>query len=89
MTAWPNAALLWGESKILSFPGLTEIEILFPQSPGGVPGMTNGEQAVTEPNLPPRRIAGFVANNLFQWAFYYSAVLDPRELKFSDVERRR
>src|SRR5581483_1187957 len=37
--------------------------------------LTNSEQAAVELNKPPARAAGFIANNLLQWCFYYPAVL--------------
>lgn len=49
--------------------------------------LTNGEQAVAEPGQAPRRTAGFIANNLLQWCFYYPAVIDPAELPLSDAEK--
>jgi Tfp pilus assembly protein PilF len=42
--------------------------------------LTNSQQAVAEPGRPPTRTAGFVANNLLQWCFYYPAVLDLNDL---------
>lgn len=42
--------------------------------------LTNGQQALAEPGQAPRRTAGFVANNLLQWCFYYPAVLDLKDL---------
>src|SRR5205085_12183705 len=48
--------------------------------------LTNGEQATLEAGLVPARSAKTEvdvvtwANNLLQWAFYYPAVLDPRDL---------
>jgi Tfp pilus assembly protein PilF len=44
--------------------------------------LTNGQQAVAELGQPPARTAGFIANNLLQWCFYYPAVIDPDELPF-------
>src|SRR5882672_9493503 len=38
--------------------------------------LTNGEQAVAELGKAPVRTAGFIANNVLQWCFYYPAVLD-------------
>jgi len=48
---------------------------------------TNGEQGIVESGKEPRRIAGFVANNLLQWCFYYPAVLDLNELQLADAEQ--
>ncbi len=39
--------------------------------------LTNGQQAVVEPGQAPERTAGFIANNVLQWCFYYPAVIDP------------
>lgn len=49
--------------------------------------LTNGEQAVAEAGAAPVRTAGFVANNILQWCFYYPAVLDPSEVPFTADER--
>ena len=49
--------------------------------------LTNGEQAAVEPGQPPVRTAGFIANNLLQWCFYYPAVIDPDELPFTADEQ--
>lgn len=49
--------------------------------------LTNGEQAVVEPGKTPMRTAGFIANNLLQWCFYYPAVLDPDELELTADEQ--
>jgi len=48
--------------------------------------LTNGEQAVVELGQTPARTAGFSANNLLQWCFYYPAVIDPDELQFTAAE---
>ncbi|HEY2083482.1 MAG TPA: FecR domain-containing protein [Verrucomicrobiae bacterium] len=50
--------------------------------------LTNGEQAVADVGHPPARTAGFVANNILQWAFYYPAVLDPADLPLSSDEQQ-
>jgi tetratricopeptide (TPR) repeat protein len=50
--------------------------------------LTNGQQAVAEPGKSPTRTAGFVANNLLQWCFYYPAVIDPDELQFTTDEQK-
>ena len=42
--------------------------------------LTNGEQAVAAPGQAPMRTAGFIANNLLQWCFYYPGVLDLSDL---------
>jgi Tfp pilus assembly protein PilF len=48
--------------------------------------LTNGQQAFVELGQAPKRTAGFIANNLLQWCFYYPAVLDPDELQFAAGE---
>jgi len=50
--------------------------------------LTNGEQAVVEPGKAPARTAGFIANNVLQWCFYYPAVIDPADLTFTPEEQR-
>ncbi|HEV2695868.1 MAG TPA: TonB-dependent receptor, partial [Verrucomicrobiae bacterium] len=50
--------------------------------------LTNGEQAVVVPGGAPKRTAGFIANNLLQWCFYYPAVVDPDELQLSEGEQK-
>ena len=50
--------------------------------------LTNSQQAVAEPGKAPVRTAGFIANNILQWCFYYPAVLDPEELRLSADERQ-
>ena len=49
--------------------------------------LTNGEQAQIELGGTPARIAGFTANNLLQWNFYYPAVLNASELNLSATEQ--
>lgn len=49
--------------------------------------LTNNEEAVVDLGQAPVRTAGFIANNLLQWCFYYPAVLDPAELTFSAGEQ--
>lgn len=49
--------------------------------------LTSGEQAVVEPGQAPKRTAGFIANNLLQWCFYYPAVIDPDELQLTADEK--
>jgi len=48
--------------------------------------LTNDEEAVVDLGQAPMRTAGFIANNLLQWCFYYPAVLDPADLTFSTDE---
>ena len=50
--------------------------------------LTNGEGAVADPGKAPARVAGFIANNVLQWCFYYPAVLDPADLQLADDEQR-
>ncbi|HUB86731.1 MAG TPA: TonB-dependent receptor, partial [Verrucomicrobiae bacterium] len=50
--------------------------------------LTNGQQAVAEPGQAPVLTAGFIANNLLQWCFYYPAVLDPNDLQLTAAEQK-
>jgi tetratricopeptide (TPR) repeat protein len=50
--------------------------------------LTNGQQAVVEPGQAPVRTAGFIANNVLQWCFYYPAVIDPADLPFTPEEQQ-
>ena len=50
--------------------------------------LTNGQQAVVEPGKAPVRTAGFIANNVLQWCFYYPAVIDPADLLFTPEEQK-
>ncbi|MGB7770040.1 MAG: TonB-dependent receptor [Verrucomicrobiia bacterium] len=50
--------------------------------------LTNGQQAVAEPGKAPVRTAGFIANNVLQWCFYYPAVIDPADLTFTPEEQK-
>jgi Tfp pilus assembly protein PilF len=50
--------------------------------------LTNSQQAVAEPGRAPARTAGFIVNNILQWCFYYPAVLDLEELRFSANEEQ-
>jgi Tfp pilus assembly protein PilF len=50
--------------------------------------VTNGQQAAVDVGQAPFRTAGFIANNLLQWCFYYPAVLDLADLPLSQVEQR-
>ena len=50
--------------------------------------LTNGQQAIAEPGKAPARTAGFIANNLLQWCFYYPAVLDLADLSLTDDENK-
>ncbi len=49
--------------------------------------LTNGQQAVAEPGKAPVRTAGFIANNVLQWCFYYPAVIDTADLPFTPEEQ--
>jgi tetratricopeptide (TPR) repeat protein len=50
--------------------------------------LTNGQQAVAVPGQAPVRTAGFIANNVLQWCFYYPAVIDPVDLPFTSEEQK-
>ncbi|MEI9962438.1 MAG: FecR domain-containing protein [Limisphaerales bacterium] len=50
--------------------------------------LTNSQQAVAELGKAPVRTAGFIANNLLQWCFYYPAVLDLDDLQFTPEEQK-
>jgi Tfp pilus assembly protein PilF len=50
--------------------------------------LTNGEQAIVDLGKTPVRTAGFIANNLLQWCFYYPAVLDPDDLQLTADEQK-
>ena len=50
--------------------------------------LTNGEQAVVALGQTPTRTAGFSANNLLQWCFYYPAVIDADEIPFTADEQK-
>ena len=50
--------------------------------------LTNGQQAVADVGQAPARTAGFVANNILQWCFYYPAVLDPADLQLTSDEQK-
>jgi len=56
-------------------------------NPQGSLTLTNGQQAVAQAGQAPRPIAGFIANNVQQWALYYPAVLDLRDLPLTAAER--
>jgi Tfp pilus assembly protein PilF len=57
-------------------------------NPQGTILLTNSEQAVAEPGKAPVHTAGFIANNLLQWCFYYPAVLDLNDLSLSPTEEQ-
>ena len=50
--------------------------------------LTNGQQAIAVLGQAPVQTAGFIANNVLQWCFYYPAVLDVAELPLTPDERR-
>src|SRR5437667_2577685 len=50
--------------------------------------LTNSQQAVAELGKAPVRTAGFIANNVLQWCFYYPAVLDLRDLPLTAEEEQ-
>lgn len=54
----------------------------------GALSLTNGEAATVEPGQAPVRTAGFIANNLLQWCFYYPAVLDPDDVQLTADEQK-
>lgn len=56
-------------------------------NPQGILVLTNGEQATAQIGQAPARTAGFIANNVLQWCFYYPAVLDPADLPLSAEEQ--
>jgi len=49
--------------------------------------LTNGQQAHVDVGAAPVRTAGFIANNVLQWSFYYPAVLELSELPLTADER--
>jgi Tfp pilus assembly protein PilF len=49
--------------------------------------LTNGQQAFADVGNPPVRAAGFIANNILQWCFYYPAVLDLADLALTPDEQ--
>jgi tetratricopeptide (TPR) repeat protein len=50
--------------------------------------LTNGQQAIADLGKAPVQTAGFIANNVLQWCFYYPAVLDVADLPLTLEERR-
>jgi tetratricopeptide (TPR) repeat protein len=50
--------------------------------------VTNGQQAIAEVGKAPVRTAGFIAENVLQWCFYYPAVLDLADLALTDQEQQ-
>jgi len=49
--------------------------------------LTNSQQAIADVGNPPVRTAGFIANNILQWCFYYPAVLDLADLALTQDEQ--
>lgn len=49
--------------------------------------LTNGQQAIADLGQAPVLTAGFLAENILQWAFYYPAVLDLRDLPLTRSEQ--
>ena len=49
--------------------------------------LTNGQQAIADFGKAPVLAAGFIANNLLQWCFYYPAVLDLNDLPLTTDEQ--
>jgi FecR protein len=50
--------------------------------------LTNGQQAVSTPGQKATRTAGFIANNLLQWCFYYPAVIAPEDLQLTESGKK-
>src|SRR5262245_39247992 len=58
-------------------------------NPQGALLVTNGQQAIVDVGQAPvLNPAGFIANNVLQWAFYYPAVLDLRDLPLTPQEQQ-
>jgi Tfp pilus assembly protein PilF len=58
-------------------------------NPQGAIRLTNGQQGIGEFGKAPELLtAGFIANNVLQWAFYYPAVLDSRDLALTTHEQQ-
>jgi tetratricopeptide (TPR) repeat protein len=61
--------------------------VQFTNTQGGLL-LTNGQQAFAEPGAAPvLNTAGFIVNNVLQWAFYYPAVLDLDELPLAPEQQ--
>ncbi|HEX3798579.1 MAG TPA: FecR domain-containing protein [Verrucomicrobiae bacterium] len=50
--------------------------------------LTNLQQGIADTGHAPARTAGFIANNILQWCFYYPAVLDLNDLEFAAEDER-
>ncbi|PYI82902.1 MAG: hypothetical protein DME26_16135, partial [Verrucomicrobia bacterium] len=58
-------------------------------NPQGALLLTNGQQGIVDVGQAPvLNPAGFIANNVLQWAFYYPAVLDLRDLPLAPDEQK-
>ena len=71
-----------GRTEVALFDGAVELTNNF----GGA-SLSSGEQAVVDPNQPPRKTAMLEASSIIQWVLYYPAVLDADELGLGDAER--
>jgi Flp pilus assembly protein TadD/outer membrane receptor protein involved in Fe transport len=49
--------------------------------------LTNGQQAEVVLGKAPIQSAGFIANDVLQWIFYYPAVLDLNDLQLTDADQ--
>ena len=72
-----------GRSVLSLFDGAVDLA-----NEQGTLTLATGEQAVIEPQQPPRRTAMIEASNIIQWCLYYPAVLDPDELDLNRSERQ-
>src|SRR5207247_2448234 len=54
----------------------------------GTLSVTNRQRAVARSGQAPQYTAGFIANNVLQWSFYYPAVLDLRDLQLTVEEEQ-
>ncbi len=72
-----------GEERVML--AVIDGEVQFSNAQGSL-SLGNHQQAVAEPGQPPTRTAGFVANNLLQWCFYYPGVLNVEDVPFSADE---
>jgi Tfp pilus assembly protein PilF len=57
-------------------------------NPLGQLALKTGEEAVIEPAAAPRKTSVIDAVNTIQWCLYYPAVLDLKEISFSETERQ-
>ena len=49
--------------------------------------LASNQAGVAETGQPPARTAGFIANNLLQWSFYYPGILNLDDVNFTADER--